>query len=140
MIKKFSYEDTTGVGNKAKFLMEMKKAGFNVPDGFVLDSDTYKEGIKYNALDSKIKGLLDELNKDNVDEISDKICSLFDDFKFKEETEKEILSLVKKDQLYAVRSSGTKEDLDEFSFAGQYKTFLNVEVKDILKNIIDCYK
>ena len=33
------------LGNKGKFLLLMKQNGFNVPDGFVLDSDTYDETI-----------------------------------------------------------------------------------------------
>ena len=43
-------------------------------------------------------------------------------------------------KLYAVRSSGTKEDLEGFSFAGQYETFLNTKFKDIYENIVNCYK
>ena len=34
----------------------------------------------------------------------------------------------------------TKEDLDEYSFAGQYETFLNVQKRSVLRKIIECYK
>ena len=38
-------------------------------------------------------------------------------------------------------SSATKEDLAEFSFAGQYKTFLNTKGADsIADKVIDCYR
>ena len=50
MIIKFNEKNMDKVGNKAKSLMEMKKAGFNVPDGFTLDSDTYREEVKLNRL------------------------------------------------------------------------------------------
>ena len=66
------------VGNKAKFLVEMKKAKFNVPDGIIVDSDTYIEIIKDNKLDKKILNLLKELNKKNTKEISNKIIKLLD--------------------------------------------------------------
>ena len=49
-------------GNKAKFLMIMKQNGFNVPDGFVIDSDTYLEEIKYNKIDKKIEEFSSQLN------------------------------------------------------------------------------
>ena len=42
-------ENREKVGNKAKFLMEMKHAGFNVPNGFAIDSDTYDNEICFLA-------------------------------------------------------------------------------------------
>ena len=126
--------------DKAKSLMEMKQAKFNVPTGFVLDSDTYLEEIKSNNLDKTINKLLLELNKNNINEISAKLTKLFDKFKFTKNTSSEVLELVDNKKLYAVRSSGTKEDLENYSFAGQYKTFLNTKKEDILANIIECYK
>ena len=141
MVVEFDSKKKIGnVGNKAKFLMEMKSKGFNVPNGIVVDSDTYTDEIKYNKIDFKIKRYLNKLNTDNVLDISKKIYKLFDSFKFSSDTEKSIISKLNKKTLYAVRSSGTKEDLDEFSFAGQYDTFLNVSYNDVLDRIIDCYK
>jgi len=140
MIIKFSDKNKDKVGNKAKSLMEMKQAKFNVPDGFTLDSDTYREEIKANNLDKKINKLLEKLDKDNISKISSDIIKLFDNFKFTSDTQKEIDNIVKTNKLYAVRSSGTKEDLESFSFAGQYKTYLNTKKEDILTNIIECYK
>lgn len=127
-------------GNKAKFLMIMKHNGFNVPDGFVIDSDTYNDGIVYNKIDKKIDNYLKSITKKNISKISKQIIELFDSFKFNKETISEIERLLDKNKLYAVRSSGTKEDLDNFSFAGQYETFLNVSFNDVLKKIIECYK
>ena len=140
MIVKFDEKKFDKVGNKAKSLMEMKQAKFNVPDGFVLDSDTYIEEIKANNLDKKINKLLLEINNNNINEISAKLTKLFDKFKFTKNTSSEVLELVDNKKLYAVRSSGTKEDLENYSFAGQYKTFLNTKKEDILANIIECYK
>ena len=128
------------VGNKAKNLILMKEQGFNVPYGIVLDSDTFIEEVKYNELTDKIKNLLKKINKDNIDDTSKKIIKLFDKFKFQDSTVKKVNSLLDKDKLYAVRSSGTKEDLEGFSFAGQYETFLNTSYKDIFTNVINCYK
>ena len=133
-------ENTSKVGNKAKFLMEMKNNGFQVPDGFVIDSDTYLEEIKNNNLEEEINKLLKRLNGDNISEISKEIISLFDSFSFSKKTIEEVEKRLKNNNLYAVRSSGTKEDLEEYSFAGQYNTFLNVKKRSILRKVIECYQ
>ena len=137
MIVKFDDKKYDKVGNKAESLILMKEAGFNVPNGFILDSDTYNEEIKLNNLDKKINKLLDELHKKNIKDISEKINKLFNNFKFSEDTINKVLKLTKDNKLYAVRSSGTKEDLENYSFAGQYKTILNTKKEEILKCIIE---
>ena len=130
----------SNVGNKARFLIEMKNNNFNVPDGFVVDSDTYSEEISNNKLDQEITKCLKRLNEENISEISKEINSLFDSFKFSNNTVNNINDKLNESKLYAVRSSGTKEDLDNYSFAGQYQTFLNVKKEDVLNKIIECYK
>ena len=47
-------ENISKVGNKAKFLIEMLNNGFNVPNGFVIDSETYLEEIIKNNLEKEI--------------------------------------------------------------------------------------
>jgi pyruvate,water dikinase len=43
--------------------------------------------------------------------------------------------------MYAVRSSGIKEDLECLSFAGQYESFLNVRgTEEVIESVIGCYK
>ena len=128
------------VGNKAKFLVEMSNAKFNIPQGIIVDSDTYKEIIEDNNITKKINNLLSKLTKENTLEISNKINKLFDSITINSNILNEINLLIKNNKLYAVRSSGTKEDLDNYSFAGQYETFLNVPAYEVPKRIIDCYK
>ena len=127
------------LGNKGKFLLEMKQAGLNVPNGFVLDSDTYDEAVK-GGTEEKIGEVLSKLTKDNVSETGALLKELFDKVELPSEVRKEIGESVDVNKLYAVRSSGTKEDLDEFSFAGQYETFLNTKPEDIEAKVIECYK
>ena len=128
------------VGNKAKFLVEMSNAKFNIPQGIIVDSDTYKEIIDDNNITKKINNLLSKLTKENTLEISNKINKLFDSIAINSNILNEINLLIKNNKLYAVRSSGTKEDLDNYSFAGQYETFLNVPAYEVPKRIIDCSK
>ena len=42
------------LGNKGKFLLQMKKNGFEVPGGFILDSDVYMETIRANGLEERM--------------------------------------------------------------------------------------
>ena len=140
LVRLSSREQENGkLGNKGKFLLLMKQNGFNVPDGFVLDSDTYDETVSGKA-EEIISEALEKLNKDNIKETSNGLNELFDKITLPSKTSEEIKAIVKPDKLYAVRSSGTKEDLDEFSFAGQYQTFLNTEPKDVEARVIDCYR
>lgn len=127
------------LGNKGRFLLEMKQNGFNVPGGFVLDSASYDETVKGDT-ESKIREALEGLGKDNVKETVEKIRALFEKVTLPQNIRKEIAELISQDKLYAVRSSGTKEDLDEFSFAGQYETFLNTRPEDVEAKIIECYR
>ena len=123
-------------GNKGKFLQEMRQNGFNVPGGIILDSDEYDLTIKNSGLEDKIEAKLKELKKDNLKEISEEITKLFDGVKCASVFENKL----DENKLYAVRSSGTKEDLENFSFAGQYETFLNIKKEDVAENVINCYK
>ena len=131
--------DNGKLGNKGKFLLLMKQNGFNVPDGFVLDSDTYDETVK-GAVQAQIDEALAALTSDNIKETGEKLKKLFDEVKLPQDVSLQIKDLVKSDRLYAVRSSGTKEDLDEFSFAGQYKSFLNTKPEDVEAKVIECYR
>jgi len=66
------------IGNKAKYLMVMLSSGFNVPNGFVLDSDTYDEIIRFNGKERQIADIISGINKDNIKSTSEKLCGLFD--------------------------------------------------------------
>ena len=128
------------LGNKGKFLVQMTEAGFNVPGGFILDSDEYDRFIEFNELSDLVSSAIGRLTKDNIKEISSEVLSAFDRAALPDDIIKSINSHVIPNALYAVRSSGTKEDLDDFSFAGQYQTFLNVISEDVSSNVIGCYK
>ena len=129
------------IGNKAKFLMEMKKSGFEVPDGFILASDTFNEIVSYNKVEKKISEIISNISITNIKESSEDISSLFDNFMIPKNISSELEKRLKKTKKYAVRSSGIKEDLENHSFAGQYDTFLNLNsLNEIEKAIINCYR
>ena len=128
-------------GNKAGNLVEMKKAGFNVPDGIVLDAEEYRSFVKKNGIGDKISELMGKLTAENAQATGEAVEALFAGLKADEETISKIASMTDDSKSYAVRSSATKEDLAEFSFAGQYKTFLNTKgAESIAEKVIDCYR
>ena len=65
---------------------------------------------------------------------------MFDNAALSDAIQSEIAQRAEKGVLYAVRSSGTMEDMADHSFAGQYETFLNVAGEDIRDRIVDCYR
>ena len=136
--KSGTYEDK--LGNKGGFLLEMLKAGFPVPEGFILDSDEYDAFIEQNGIKDKLLTKLKELDKENAAVLSQELTGLFDNAALSDAIQSEIAQRAEKGVLYAVRSSGTMEDMADHSFAGQYETFLNVAGEDIRDRIVDCYR
>ena len=53
------------LGNKGKFLLQMKRQGFEVPGGFILDSDVYDETIA-GCGEEAVRELLVNLKEENV--------------------------------------------------------------------------
>lgn len=114
----------------------MTQAGFPVPNGFVITSQTYFQYLKANNFTTKIRHLLDTANYDkpeSLQQVSTHIKKLIVSGDVPEEIVKEIFDAYKKlggvltDALVAVRSSATAEDLPGASFAGQQETYLNVQ-------------
>lgn len=129
------------IGNKAKFLIELKNNSYNVPDGFVLSSEIFDEFLKDNKLEDAISDMLNRLDKSNVNEINDGISALYKSAKMPDYISAAIEESIDPNTNYAVRSSCLQEDMPEHSFAGQYSTILNVNgINNINKAIITCYQ
>lgn len=132
--------DERKVGNKAAFLSLMKNSGFNVPTGIVLGNDIFTKTVSENKNKKEVDFLLKNLTKDNAKEISKKILNLYSSLTLHNDIKKEIEKNLNPQKKYAVRSSGIKEDLTGFSFAGQYDTFININGIDaIVEAVIKCY-
>lgn len=141
--------DIGAVGGKGANLGEMVKAGFPVPDGFIVSSHAYFQFLKHNLLTTKINHLIKTINFDDPNslmQVSAHIKKLIQHGEVTEELQKEIfasylqLGGVLKDPLVAIRSSATAEDLPTASFAGQQETFLNVRGEaNVLLKIKDAW-
>lgn len=133
---KVDKEDFGLVGGKGANLGEMTKAGFPVPNGFIVTSYAYYDFVRQNNLATKIKHLLgnvDFYKPDSLEHVSLDIKKEITKSKISEQLAYEVnrayrrLSGTLFDAFVAVRSSSTTEDQTYASFAGQQDTFLNVK-------------
>ena len=138
-------EDISIAGGKGANLGEMTAANINVPRGFVLTADSYKDYLRNNNIEPIIKkSIEDAANDENkLIEAATSFRQLIKNGEFSEEVRKEIeykYSMLGENVRVAVRSSATAEDLPDASFAGQQETYLNVRgIDDLLVQIRNCY-
>ena len=138
-------EDVLIAGGKGANLGEMTSAKINVPRGFVITADDYRDFLKENSIDIFIEN---EIRKSENDEKA--LLNAADDFRTKIKAGKfpKLLENAIREKYFnlgdnvrvAVRSSATAEDLPHASFAGQQETYLNVRgLDDVLEKVCSCY-
>jgi pyruvate,water dikinase len=111
--------DLALVGGKAARLGELTRAGFPVPPGFCVTAAAFESCCRPHAGNGRFE--IGEIPPDIAREIIDSYTSLGH-------------------RAVAVRSSATAEDTREFSFAGQYESFLQIVGTDrLLRAIRDCW-
>ncbi len=107
------------VGSKAARLGELARAGFSVPAGFCVTVAAFQSCCRPQPGGDRLK--IGEIPPDTAGEIINAYTSLGH-------------------AAVAVRSSATAEDTREFSFAGQYESFLQIVGTDrLLRAISDCW-
>lgn len=138
-------EDVLVAGGKGANLGEMTSAKINVPSGFVITADAYRDFLRVNAIDSLIENGIKKSADDErkllneAEHFRGKIKS----GKFPEQLENAIREKyfnLRNNTRVAVRSSATAEDLPDASFAGQQETYLNVQgIESVLNGVRNCY-
>ena len=141
-LKHVKKNDIKTAGGKGAKLGELLHAKFNVPDGFVVTADFYRDSISRSGITPKISQILSELNFSSETEInvaSKKLRSLINSLRFDADEKRKILAMYRRiGGPAAVRSSATAEDLKKASFAGQQETLLNVYEKTLINSIKQC--
>ena len=130
-------EDVPLVGGKGANLGEMTNAQIPVPPGFIVTVHAYYDFLEKSKITGKIRSLLEPLDADDSKQLQDvaaQVRQVISNAPMPPEIAKEIRQAYVKmgKGLVAVRSSATAEDLPEASFAGQQRTFLNIEGDDEL--------
>ncbi len=138
------------VGGKAAGLAQLRKAGFPVPDGFAVTSNSCEGILAANGLDLFIRQRAQRLEagynrgtdfEADAEEIRLRIL----DAVFPQDFEQELRCAYERltgsgQTAISVRSSASVEDRIEHSFAGQFKSILNVisfdGLKDALREVI----
>lgn len=147
-LDKLGMQDIEIVGGKNASLGEMisnlSSLGVAVPGGFATTSTAYRDFLKTGGLFERISGVLNALDVDDIQALTDagkSIRGWIVDTPLPEKLVEVLTSSWKKmsngkDIAVAVRSSATAEDLPDASFAGQQETFLNVRGLDHLMDAV----
>jgi pyruvate,water dikinase len=122
--------DLAQVGGKGANLGRLTKAGFVVPPGFVVATNSYNAHIE--PLKEKISWLLAKVNYADAHQLEETVAqirSIITETDIPGQIAEEIRSGYARlgDIFVAVRSSGTAEDLDGASFAGLHDTYLDIK-------------
>ncbi|MCC8161869.1 MAG: hypothetical protein LIO86_01555 [Lachnospiraceae bacterium] len=134
-------------GGKGASLCRMARAELPVPEGFIVRSETFNKFMEVNGLWDYVLEKIGSIDFDShaslvntAAEIRQHLIDMPFHFDMAEEIIKFYTSLGNGHVPVAVRSSGTAEDLEDASFAGQQETFLFVIGNDdVLKYIKECW-
>jgi pyruvate,water dikinase len=123
------------VGGKGANLGEMVHAQISVPPGFIVTAGAYFKFLDGAGLTDEIRHCLEGLNVNDskrLQEVAEVIKDKISHAPMPPDMAKEMKNAYRKlgEGLVAVRSSATAEDLPEASFAGQQRTFLNIQGAD----------
>lgn len=127
--------DISLAGGKGANLGELTKAQIPVPPGFIVTTDTYFHFLEEAKLTEKIRRYLEPLDcgdSKKLEEVASQIKEMISNAPMPPMIVGKIKQAYRRmgKGLVAVRSSATAEDLPEASFAGQQRTFLNVQGSD----------
>ncbi|MGH9008619.1 MAG: PEP/pyruvate-binding domain-containing protein [Acidimicrobiia bacterium] len=139
------------VGGKAVGLGALIRQELQVPPGFAVTTDAYRECVVASGLQDEIARLLDGADEpEAVQCASEKVRALFDDRCVGPAVAAEIVSAYETlmgrqaaaagPPAVAVRSSATAEDRAEASFAGQQESYLWVQgVDQVVHHVARCW-
>jgi pyruvate,water dikinase len=148
-------DDVPQVGGKnaslGEMLRELRPLGVQVPDGYAVTAEAFRQFLKANNLDAPIRDILSGLKRGDVEGLrvgSKRIRNLIHKGTYSDTMEAEITEAYRElsrrhgqaDLEVAVRSSATAEDLPTASFAGQQETYLNVHGEaELLDSVKKCF-
>lgn len=135
-------ESVAKVGGKNANLGEVKnRVQLPIPEGFAISAFAFQRFMEHNDFQQKIGAKLSGIQLDNLEVLnaaSAELQSMIINGEIPSDLEEEFLSAYStlcerfgREITVSVRSSALQEDSD-FSFAGQYATFLNVDAADLL--------
>jgi pyruvate,water dikinase len=130
------------VGSKSANLGELKNLlRLPVPDGFAVTAYGWRSFMDHNRLQSRIQTQLDALDLKDLNMLTETSRSIQEMIRnseippdLRQKVERAVQHVAARGaELYSVRSSALGEDT-QFSFAGQYASYLNVRPDQILES------
>jgi len=149
---KLGINDIEKTGGKnasiGEMIQNLASLGVEVPLGFAVTTEAYRDFLTKNKIDKKIYNVLHKLDITDI-KLLKKTSAAIRKMILKADFNAEFIAAVSLSykalekqgyQSFAVRSSANAEDSPEASFAGQQDTFLNISgLKNILKSIKGVY-
>lgn len=138
-------DSLSSVGGKGLNLTILTKAGFPVPNGFIIATEAYSSFIDHAGLTGWMAdqtAAVDTADPQILASLSDKLRAGIQNSAVPAELSSQIIAAYARmgRPAVAVRSSATAEDLPGMSFAGQQDTFLNVlEDGALLQAVVNCW-
>ena len=139
MLDEISGDSEKVVGGKAASLAIISRnLKLPIPPAFVITASTFWHFLESNQLEDKIDEILADVNPQSIpslDAASKKIVAMLKESPLPPDLEEGIVDFFKRltgspGTAVALRSSAVAED-SEFSFAGQYRSVLNVGLEDL---------
>ena len=133
--------DLADAGGKGANLAALVRAGFPVPDGFIVSTAAYRLFVEITDLQTEIIERSSAIAAGDMaafERASTAIRERFAEGTMPAEVARAIVSAATalQDGPVAVRSSATAEDLPDASFAGQQDTYLNVRGEGALLDAV----
>lgn len=140
-------QDISAVGGKGANLGELTRAGLPVPPGFVVTVEAYEQFLAASNLAERITTSLDAMNVNDTASLRATASSLRElvlTADVPDNVRSSIQSAYRELGAHAgmpvitvaVRSSATAEDTGQFSFAGMFESFLNVQGDEELVRVV----
>ncbi len=137
-----SRERASSVGSKSAQLGELKaKLGLPVPDGFAITAWAYKRFVDANALQERITGFIKSVDIQKYDVLAG-VSSAIQAMVSSSPVPADLVQAIEEccrnltdrsgSRTFSIRSSAIAED-SLFSFAGQYRSFLNVRPEELIE-------
>ncbi|QTE28506.1 PEP/pyruvate-binding domain-containing protein [Pengzhenrongella sicca] len=139
---------TLGLGGKGDSLAALIAAGFDVPAGFAVTTTALRQVVEHNGRREAVLAALGRLDPHTLPEVVVDLAAALDGLEWPAHLLAELTEQVRELRgvqgvgggRFAVRSSALAEDGAALSFAGQYRTLLEIEADDVAAAVLDCYR
>lgn len=137
-------KEIDNVGGKGASLSKMYQNNFNIPNGYVIMTDSFNEFLIENNIKEEIQKIIkkcDISDEKNIQDNSEEIIKIISKATMSDAIKKDIIKSYEKlnCKYVAVRSSATSEDGKSQAWAGQLESFLNVNKTNIIECIKNCW-